>query len=903
MTDTDRNRPGDAEPGDAEAFFDRFARVIDDAAGGLAKEHATTADPLLGQIVGHYRIDARLGEGGMGVVYRALDTRLNRVVALKFLPDHLNADARAKQRFLSEARAAAALDHPNICNIYEVNETEARRSFIAMAYYDGATLETLLENGPLPWPQAVDYAAQIARGLSAAHERGIVHRDVKPGNVMITPNGVAKLLDFGIARSAEAARLTATGATIGTLAYMSPEQASGRPIDARTDLWSLGVLLYEMCTGARPFRGKTAPALLNAILNEQPPSAAKLRRELPSEVDAVIARCLEKDPASRYLDAAEVIADLTRVSSVPQTGAVPTRRSRSWLMPGAIAGIVLAALIGTIVWRLTGDRLDVDPNRVAVIPFELRSGNDSLRTFGAILADIVANGLTRTGNVSVAPVAVVMAASAAIDAASTPDKLRALARETRAGVIVSGSYFVNGDSLYINTEVIDVRRDRRFLPIEVVTVPIGEQLGGVQAVLQRVLVALSPRIDFQDLSPAAATVDLPMNLEAYREYMAGLERVVGVRNWDAALEHFYRAVRLDSTSGAALNMLALSEWHANNDLPKVDSILRIVATYRDLPPYDRAQHDWLRAWLDGDIRGSLNATQRMSTLTGRTTASHAQDANRLNLLREAETIRTALETPAGRRNPLAWHQLTHVLHVQGEHDHELREARRGIEEVGESAYTLALEIRALAALGRTDELRVQLDKHKARSPTSENFKRVARELRYHGDSLQADTFGHLAERWYREAIEKAPTMQVRLQLAETLYDLQKWDAARSLLDSLAADIGTAADTVWRRDSWYDIQTLGYVGLDAARRRDTARANAMIERLARYKRAYLWGSNIYWQARIVAQLGDCERTVKLLEEALRSGTSPYYAEDEIGLEVPQFEALTCARFTEFRKPKD
>src|SRR5688572_648159 len=264
MSGRDADERDHAEPRDAEAFFDRFARVIDDAAGGLAEEQAAAADPLLGQTVGHYRIGARLGEGGMGVVYRALDTRLNRVVALKFLPETLNADRRARERFLVEARAAAALDHPNICSIYEVNETVARRSFIAMAYYDGATLETLLQNGPLPWTQAVDYAAQIARGLDAAHERRIVHRDVKPGNVMVTAIGTAKLLDFGIARSEDVTGLTATGATIGTLAYMSPEQATGRPVDARTDLWSLGVLKTRRATRdryAHPQGGRSlAPA-------------------------------------------------------------------------------------------------------------------------------------------------------------------------------------------------------------------------------------------------------------------------------------------------------------------------------------------------------------------------------------------------------------------------------------------------------------------------------------------------------------------------------------------------------------------------------------------------------------------------------------------------------------------
>ena len=344
MSDADRDDRDNVEPRDAEAFFDRFARVIEDAAGGLAEEQAATDDPMLGKTVGQYRIDARLGEGGMGVVYRALDTRLNRDVALKFLPESLNADRRAKDRFLVEARAAAALDHPNICHVYEVNETEARRSFIAMAFYDGATLETLLQSGPLPWLQAVDYAVQVARGLDAAHERRIVHRDVKPGNVMVTTNGVVKLLDFGIARNADVTGLTATGVTIGTLAYMSPEQATGRPIDARTDLWSLGVLLYEMCTGARPFRGKSAPALLHAILNEQPAPPSRLRRELPGELDIIIARCLEKDPNNRYLDAGEFIADLTRVSNVQSTHSRERnggRRRVAVRTIGAVLGIYL----------------------------------------------------------------------------------------------------------------------------------------------------------------------------------------------------------------------------------------------------------------------------------------------------------------------------------------------------------------------------------------------------------------------------------------------------------------------------------------------------------------------------------------------------------------------------------
>jgi serine/threonine protein kinase len=241
----------------APSFFGRFAQVVDEAANEAAQETsndnqpfdtaapdgAATAerageDALRGQRVGHYRIEARLGEGGMGVVYRALDTRLQRTVALKFLPTDLNNDRLAKERFLIEARAAAALDHPNICTVHEVGEAEGR-SFIAMSFYKGETLKQTLERGPVPWRLALEYATEIARGLASAHERGIIHRDVKPANVLVTADRMVKLLDFGIARLPDVTS-TRPGHTPGTLAYMSPEQVTSGPVDHRSDLWSLG---------------------------------------------------------------------------------------------------------------------------------------------------------------------------------------------------------------------------------------------------------------------------------------------------------------------------------------------------------------------------------------------------------------------------------------------------------------------------------------------------------------------------------------------------------------------------------------------------------------------------------------------------------------------------------------
>ncbi|HVT61277.1 MAG TPA: protein kinase [Thermoanaerobaculia bacterium] len=274
------------------------------------------AKGLCGRTISHYLIQELLGGGGMGIVYRAEDQVLARTVALKFLPPELSRDPDAKIRFLQEARSASALDHPYICTIHEVGETDEGQLFLAMAYYDGETLTKRLARGPLPIGTALNIAQQIARGLLEAHRHGIVHRDVKPANLMITAGDVVKILDFGIAKLAGAAGITRAGSPLGTPGYMSPEQASGGEVDLRTDLWSLGAVLYEMVAGRRPFRGEHEQAVLWALQNEEPEPLARLRPEAPPELERIVGRLLAKDPRQRYQDAGEVIADLQARSGI-----------------------------------------------------------------------------------------------------------------------------------------------------------------------------------------------------------------------------------------------------------------------------------------------------------------------------------------------------------------------------------------------------------------------------------------------------------------------------------------------------------------------------------------------------------------------------------------------------------
>ena len=274
---------------------------------------------MTGRVISHYRILGPLGGGGMGVVYKAQDLSLERVVALKFLPPELSRDPDAKTRFLQEARAASTLDHPNICTIHEVGETDEGQLYLAMACYDGETLKQRLQRGPLPIDEALETAQQIARGLVKAHRSGIVHRDIKPANLMITADEIVKILDFGIAKLAGAAGLTRIGSSLGTPGYMSPEQARGEEVDHRTDVWSLGAVLYEMVTGRRPFRGEHDQAVLYALFNLEPDPVEQLRPDAPPELVRIIGRMLTKDPDRRYLTAGEALADL-RALYGPVTG-------------------------------------------------------------------------------------------------------------------------------------------------------------------------------------------------------------------------------------------------------------------------------------------------------------------------------------------------------------------------------------------------------------------------------------------------------------------------------------------------------------------------------------------------------------------------------------------------------
>jgi serine/threonine protein kinase/tetratricopeptide (TPR) repeat protein len=862
----------------------------------------------------------------MGEVYRALDLKLDREVALKILPPDLVSDEDRKSRFIREAKAAAALDHPNIATVFEIDEAEGV-TFIAMELIRGQKLLEVLQKGETALVKRLEMATQIADGLASAHEKGIVHRDLKPTNIMVTEKGRPKIIDFGLAKLLEPLKEaeselstalreeTSTGKVMGTVSHMSPEQARGQEIDHRSDIFSFGIVLYEMLANKNPFQGSSGLDTVNAILSRPAPRLPDLgpdaSEEISHDLQHVVSKCLAKDPAERYQTIEDTVVDLRSVqrrlesgSIEPTVSASASPRRRGVRMADAAIVFLLIAALSFMWWRSReapeAEAGDLDPNRVAVAVFENRSGDPELDSLGLMTSDWITQGLVQSGLADAVPSSASQHVARSLEN-ETPDMdpVLFLAGETGAGIVVSGAFYLDGENLQFQASVTDAREEKLLYAIEPVSGPRASPMEVIEDLRQELLGVVATH-----LNPHAyfSLLGKPPVFEAYQEFVTGTALIES--NPAEALRRMLRAAEIDPDFVAPQIRMANGFMNSGR-YAEAEAILQRLAEKREtLTPIERHTFEASLARFEGRRHDMVRSLREVVAMTPRDPVSlWALAGVFLDLNRPGEALSWLEKVDLSKRpdlqsrfsffERLVIETTVTAYHLSLDYEKELEESRRGLELYPDAASFWEVEVRALASLGRLEELDAVIERSLTtplRGGSSGTVMLLAaKELRAHGFEERSLRVAERGVTWF----ESRPTEEKsrgghKWQFAEILCYGQQWERARELLEEMSP--------VTIRD---EIGLQGWLGSLAAKLGDVEAALKSDGELAQFEAAYFTGRHAFQRARIAAQLGDQEKAIAFLREAFSQGFEVWiWLHNDIFLEpVRDLEA-----FQELMRPK-
>jgi serine/threonine protein kinase/tetratricopeptide (TPR) repeat protein len=884
--------------------------------------------------VSHFLLLEQIGAGGMGVVYRAHDRRLARDVAIKMLPENLARDEERLARFEREARLLASLNHPNIATLHGLEEHKDQR-FLVMELADGETLAERIEKGLLPIDDALEIALQMTAGLEAAHERGIVHRDLKPANVMVNSDGRVKILDFGLAKAFDSetsiqggpeslaesptltAGLTRASVLLGTASYMSPEQARGRPVDHRSDIFSLGIVLYELFTGMRPFTGDSTAMTLSAILNDNPPSVLQINPSLPHDLGIIVRRCLEKRPQARFQSASDLAYNLRTISSASTPSAARDTPSRTWRGKRttwiAVSAVVVLGLAIVLIGALRSSRDEAVSSSsmrstlewVAVEPFENRTGDASLEPLGRRAVDLIIQRFSEVGTADSVLTMDAVPFSPGEKTRPEPPP-RDASGITPVGpkgphVLISGSYYLDGEELEFQARLTDYETGELVYAFKPINATRSGSAAALDELRERVVAAVqfhrASRWDARLFSPPSSYDALSQFRHALKDWGSDYEKMIAGCNRALELDQGFHMPRF-AILGAYRNMGDMEQ--AEREASAADELLH------EFTVFERLKLEWSRARAQNRLLDALDIRREMFKMAPHRVRSRENLAfmtTHLNRPRETlEFLEPTLpiykaEIPPTGSGPLDC--ALKAYHSLAEYEQQLEWADVGLRVFADTGGLFAHKGGALAAMGRFEAMNQVIDEctrvqlrdtggqlwESARNAGSV-MGIVALELRAHGHRRESDELAQRAVEWYERqniGIDLAARDSTDLRSHSWVLRIAgRWDEAKPfLVELLEREEQTA-------------RTIAQLGVIAARTGESDEAWRIFDEIPNL------GSQsnpvkFLWRSYIPAHLGEKDLAVELLKEGYANGLSHYWVGHiNVGLEpiwdYPPFQEL-------------